>query len=73
MHSFIEQCFARSSIDTIWWYLTLKISGRYNPIVSIEDCSKCCFKKRKYFRLDYIVPTNLNGTLQFEPFHGFSL
>ena len=23
LHSFLKQCFAQSSIDTIWWYLQL--------------------------------------------------
>ena len=25
VHSFLKQCFARSSIDTIWWFVSLSI------------------------------------------------
>ena len=53
VHSFLKQCFAWSSFDTIWWYLqlmsaevSLKISWRYHQIVSIEDRAKQCFKNK---------------------------
>jgi hypothetical protein len=56
VHSFLKQCFARFSIDTIWWYLqlmsaglSLKTSGSYHQIESIERCEKHFFKKLMHF------------------------
>ena len=64
VHSFFKQCFARASINTIWWYLELifklilaDISWRYHHIVSIEGTVKkqvYCKPKHLIFNLHIV-------------------
>ena len=65
VHSFLQQCFAQSSVDTNWGYFQLifklnsaDISWKYPQIRSTDDCAKYCFKKEWTL-----------VTLIFEPFH----
>ena len=77
VHSFLKQCFAQSSVDTIWWYLQLMtaeasliISWRYHQIMSFEGLAKLCFKSEPTLvttQMAFVI-TNFNFWIQFGQF-----
>ena len=77
VHSFLKQCFAQSSVDTIWWYFQLMtaeasliISWRYHQIMSFEGLAKLCFKSESTLVITQMafVITNFNFWIQFGQF-----
>ena len=55
VHSFLKQCFALSSIETIWWYLRPRICVKYFLLFPQKNLSPEKTETNKVFTFQFLA------------------